>query len=315
MTLASQPVLAAGAVCWRVVDGKAQVLLVHRGDRADVSLPKGKLDPGETLPQTAVREIREETGLAVSLGVPLGTIEYPLPSGRDKIVFYWAAKVTKKSLKNTDFSANAEIAAVEWMTLSKARKALTYEHDVSVIDRFAALLKSGRADTFAVVALRHGKAIDPGLWAGPDSTRPLTERGDIQALSIASGVAAFSPSKIVSSTAARCLSTVVPLASVTGLTVKATPGISQDAFEEGEASIAAVVRKLLARKKSVVLCSHGPVIPEIIGELARQSNTPPDASLRTAGLLSTAEYTVLHLSVDEPLGGIVAIETHGPAVN
>lgn len=314
MTVATQAVLAAGAVCWRVVEGKVQILLVHRGDRADVSLPKGKLDPGETLPQTAVREILEETGLAISLGVPLGTVEYALPSGRDKIVFYWAAKVSKKAFKTSTFKPNSEIAAVEWVTLSSARKALSYKHDIAVIDRFAALLKSGRADTFAIIAVRHGKAIDPGLWSGPDSTRPLTERGDIQALSIAPAIAAFAPSKIVSSTAARCLATVVPLASVTELTVRADAGISQDAFEEGDASIAAVVRKRLSKKKTAVLCSHGPVIPAIIGELARQTDSQPDAALRTAGLLSTAEYTVLHISKDEPTGGIVAVETHGPAV-
>ena len=74
MTAATGPVLAAGAVCWRLVDGKPRILLVHRGDRADISLPKGKLDPGETLPQTAKREIQEETGLTVTLGAPLGTV-------------------------------------------------------------------------------------------------------------------------------------------------------------------------------------------------------------------------------------------------
>ena len=75
MTDAPTPVLAAGAVCWRIVDGKPKVLVVYRGDRADVSLPKGKVDPGETLPETAVREIREETGLEIVLGAPLGTVE------------------------------------------------------------------------------------------------------------------------------------------------------------------------------------------------------------------------------------------------
>ena len=65
----SSPVLAAGAVCWRLVGGVAKILVVHRESRADVSLPKGKVDPGELLPETAVREIAEETGLAITLGV------------------------------------------------------------------------------------------------------------------------------------------------------------------------------------------------------------------------------------------------------
>ena len=82
MTVTTPPVLAAGAVCWRLVGGSARILVVHRATHNDVSLPKGKVDPGELLPQTAQREILEETGLSVTLGPPLGTVEYPLPSGR-----------------------------------------------------------------------------------------------------------------------------------------------------------------------------------------------------------------------------------------
>ena len=91
-------VLAAGAVCWRLHKGTIEVLLVHRDERSDVSLPKGKVDPGETPPQTAVREIREETGLKVTLGPPLGTTEYTLPGGREKRVFYWSAEVDDETL-------------------------------------------------------------------------------------------------------------------------------------------------------------------------------------------------------------------------
>ena len=83
MTVTSTTVVAAGAVCWRLVDGKVRVLLIHRDHHGDVSLPKGKVDPGEATPQTAVREIHEETGYRVSLGAPLGTAEYLLPGGRD----------------------------------------------------------------------------------------------------------------------------------------------------------------------------------------------------------------------------------------
>ncbi|HEX3679062.1 MAG TPA: NUDIX domain-containing protein, partial [Galbitalea sp.] len=86
-------ILAAGAVCWRIVGGKVRILLVHRAQRKDISLPKGKVDPGEMLQQTAVREIAEETGLTVGLGAPLGEVHYRIPSGRNKIVYYWAAEV------------------------------------------------------------------------------------------------------------------------------------------------------------------------------------------------------------------------------
>jgi 8-oxo-dGTP pyrophosphatase MutT (NUDIX family) len=69
-------VYAAGAVVWRLVEGKVRVLLVHRTQYNDVTLPKGKVDPGEMLAQTAVREIEEETGIRVKLGVPVGVSRY-----------------------------------------------------------------------------------------------------------------------------------------------------------------------------------------------------------------------------------------------
>ena len=83
-------VYAAGGVVWRVVDDKLRVLLIHRTKYRDVTLPKGKVDPGEMLAETAVREIHEETGIRVALGVPVGVSRYRLPSKRIKIVHYWA---------------------------------------------------------------------------------------------------------------------------------------------------------------------------------------------------------------------------------
>ena len=310
---ATPPVLAAGAVCWRLVGGTPRVLLVHRATHNDFSLPKGKLDPGETLPQTAVREILEETGLAITLSAPLGTVEYPLPNGRDKVVYYWSAEVDDHALQLAKFTPNSEIAAVEWLTLDKARKRLSYDHDRDVIDRFAERLKAGRARTFAVVAVRHGKAVPPGTWDGPDATRPLMQRGTDQAAGIAAGIAAFGPDKIISSTAARCLATIDPLSKLTKLPVKQNAGISQDAYESGDATVAEVVRKRLKKKVSVVLCSHGPVLPRIIEQVALQTDSPVDAGLRRSADLSTGDFTVLHISRDHPGSGLVAVETHSPA--
>lgn len=309
----SEPVLAAGALCWRLVDGKLRILLVHRGDRADVSLPKGKVDPGETLPQTAVREIAEETGLSICLGAPLGTVEYTLPNGKDKVVYYWAAEVSDEAVATATFKANHEIAALSWVSPKKARKMLSYPHDVEVLERFEQRLDAGHARTFAIIALRHGKAVAPGSWDGPDSTRPLLQRGNDQATSIAAGIAAYAPAKLISSTATRCLATIDPVARLTRKDVMMTADISQDAHESGESDVAKVVTKRLARRRTTVLCSHGPVLPEIIAEVARQTSTTEQRTLRNASMLSTGEFTVLHVSLDNPTGGIVAVETHGPA--
>ncbi|MDQ1556695.1 MAG: 8-oxo-(d)GTP phosphatase [Actinomycetota bacterium] len=309
---ATTPVIAAGAVCWRIVDGDARILLVHRTQHRDVSLPKGKVDPGETLPQTAVREIAEETGLTIVLGAPLGQISYVLPNGRDKLVYYWSAEVDGNTLEASRFTPNDEIDALEWVSLAKARKRLSYPHDIEVVDAFAERLAAGNARTFAIIALRHGKAVPAESWDGPDATRPLLQRGVDQAASIAMGIAAFRPARLTSSTAVRCVQTLAPTARLTGLPVRETAKISQDAWEDDTASVSSVVAKRLRRMQTAVLCSHGPVLPAIIDEVARQTNTVVTSALRAAARLSTGEYTVLHISAEHPDAGIVAIETHSP---
>jgi 8-oxo-dGTP pyrophosphatase MutT (NUDIX family)/phosphohistidine phosphatase SixA len=311
MTVAP-PVLAAGAVCWRIVGGKVRVLLVHRTQHKDISLPKGKVDPGELLPQTAVREIAEETGLTVGLGAPLGEVRYTIPSGRNKIVYYWSAEVDAHALETAGFRPNDEIASLEWVSMNKARNRLTYPHDVDIIDAFAERWKSGRARTFAVIVVRHGKAVPAEAWDGPDSTRPLLLRGSTQATDIAASIAAYEPEKIFTSTAARCVATVAPLAALTGLKPKEIVGISQDAFESDEATIAEILAKRMKSKKTVVLCSHGPVIPEIVRELATLTRTPHTTDVASMSGLSTGEYSVLHISTQHPRSGFVAMETHSP---
>ncbi len=222
--------LAAGAVCWRETKRGVEILLVYRAQHRDTSLPKGKVDPGETLPETAVREIAEETGLVVALGPPLGVVEYQLPNGRDKVVYYWAAEVGELAIANSTFAANDEIESLHWMSPADAHAALSYPHDVDIVERFAELHELGRARTFAIIALRHGKATPAENWDGPDATRPLLQRGIDQSLSVAQGVAAYRPAKLLSSPAVRCQQTIAPTARVTGLEVKDKPEISQDAF-------------------------------------------------------------------------------------
>ena len=109
------PVLAAGAGCWRLVGGVAKILVVHRDTRADVSLPKGKLDPGEMLPQTAVREIAEETGLAIDVVGLAGYREMILPAdvgarGRHFVILPFAAH-----WRAGDVVLNEELAEFQWL--------------------------------------------------------------------------------------------------------------------------------------------------------------------------------------------------------
>ncbi|MEA2668203.1 MAG: 8-oxo-(d)GTP phosphatase, partial [Chloroflexota bacterium] len=119
--------------------------------------------------------------------------------------------------------------------------------------------------------------------------------------------------KILTSTAARCVATVAPLATLTGIKPKPVAGLSQDAYESDEAAIAQILAKRMKSKKSAVLCSHGPVIPEIIRELATLTATVHTSDVAELAALSTGEFSVLHISAQHPRSGFVAMETHSPS--
>jgi 8-oxo-(d)GTP phosphatase len=307
-------VYAAGAVCWRYIDEKMHLLVIHRTVHGDVTIPKGKVDPGESLPRTAVREVEEETGLTVALGVPLGVSHYEMPNGRTKIVHFWAAEVSPQAILTSTFVPNGEVAALEWVTVKKARSYLTYAADVEILDAFARLVDNGVTSTFALIALRHGKATPASNWDGPDATRPLTERGVKQAASVVETLTAWHPVRIITSSATRCFTTVAPLAAATGIEVKRTDLISQDAFEDGTADVRRVVGKRVRSRKTAVLCSHGPVLPEILREMALATGTPLGSYISDAADLQTGGFSVVHFASDNPSSGIVAIETHAPRV-
>ncbi|NYD66750.1 NUDIX hydrolase [Agromyces atrinae] len=310
----TRAVYAAGALCWRFIDGKLHVLVIHRTVYGDVTIPKGKVDPGETLPQTAVREIAEETGIRVRLGVPLGVSSYPLASGREKVVHYWAAQVTDAALQRSTFVPNGEVAALEWVTPKRARGYLTYSHDVDILEHFERLVEQGVTETFALIVMRHGKAMPHGSWSGPDSTRPLAERGVKQASALVETVRAWNPKRIVSSPAVRCVTTVTPLSVATGIDIRRSDAISQDAWESGDDDVRAVVGKRVRSRKSAVLCSHGPVLPEILREIALATTTPIGSYMSDAANLETGAFSVVHLSSTNPASGIIAIETYPPLV-
>jgi len=99
--------------------------VVHRpAPRDDWSLPKGKLDPGETLVACALREVEEETGFACRILDVVGTTEYADRRGRPKEVTYFLMEVVEGS-----FVANDEVDDLCWLQLDVARRALTYPHD------------------------------------------------------------------------------------------------------------------------------------------------------------------------------------------
>lgn len=307
-------VYAAGAVVWRLVDGKLRILLIHRTKYRDITLPKGKVDPGEMLAETAVREVHEETGIRVSLGVPVGVSRYHLPSNKQKVVHYWAAEATADAIRASTFVPNREIAALEWVSVKKARSRLSYPVDVEILDFFTNLVNDGVLRTFPIIALRHAKALARSEWEGPDAARPLTDRGREQAASIVGPLRAFGVRKIVTSDAVRCVQTVKPLAKVLDRKPVTTEKISQDAWEDGDDDLRSVIGRRVRSGKPAVLCSHGPVLPGILSEIALATGTIQGSYVSSAADLEPAAFSVVHLSASNPGSGIIAIETHIPKI-
>ncbi|OZB88760.1 MAG: DNA mismatch repair protein MutT, partial [Microbacterium sp. 14-71-5] len=251
-------VYAAGGLVWRVFEDKLRILLIHRTKYRDVTLPKGKVDPGEMLAETAVREIFEETGIRVSLGAPVGVSRYTMANRKQKVVHYWAAEATDEAVRASAFVPNREIAALEWVSLKKARARLSYPVDVEILDAFAKLVDDGALRTFPLVVLRHAKAANRGVWLGSDASRPLTPRGHAQSKAIVGPLRAFGIERIVSSDARRCVETVMPLSKAIGHKVRKTELLSQDSWEEGLSDPRTVIGKRVRSGRPAVLCSHGP---------------------------------------------------------
>jgi len=306
-------VYAAGALVWRQQGDKIRILVIHRDRHDDHSLPKGKVDPGESLPETAAREVLEETGYAVALGAPLGFIEYDLPDGRHKEVHYWAAELPHDDFERTAFVPNDEVDECRWVGLKRAQKLLTYERDRELVNVFAERVAAQTHRTFAVIALRHAKAVPAPSWPGDDASRPLTARGQEQSEAAAAILRAFGPERIITSTAIRCRSTVGPVAAQLGVAPVAERDISQAAYDAGDEGVDAIVREVLATSLTTILCSHSPVMPAIVSAVARFTGTRLGRLSRHA-MLSTAECAVLHVPSAHPELGIVAAETHGPLV-
>lgn len=122
-------VLAAGGVVWRrTPGGDVEVVMVHRPRYDDWSLPKGKLDPGESDEEAALREVEEETTVTARLGPELPSTTYLDRSGRHKRVRYWAMTV----VDGRPAAAN-EVDEAVWVPFAEAAGRLSYPHDLEVL--------------------------------------------------------------------------------------------------------------------------------------------------------------------------------------
>lgn len=316
------PVEAAGALVWRVRSGRLQVALVHRPRYRDWSWPKGKLDPGEVAPVAAVREVEEETGLAVVLGMPLPGLAYPLADGRPKVVHYWAAQAAGRGddaslgarppVRHAD---RAEIDAWEWFDVDDASRRLTRAADreplVALVDAHA----RGRLATRALVVARHAQARKRSLWGGTEDDRPLTGLGLRQASAGVATLAAFGVARVVTSRWERCTATVAPYAAAAGVTPEVVDGLTETRHDESPARVGAIVRELLEDPRDTVLCTHRPVLPTVLDVLAEHSRRHvADALPRDNPFLAPAEVLVAHAGVTPRGVRVLAVERHGSPV-
>ena len=122
---ASGEIRAAGGVVLR--DGR--VAIVHRPRHRDWSLPKGKLDPGESWEQAAVREVEEECGLRCRLEDELPPTEYEV-GGRPKRVRWWRMRV----VEDLGFTPSDEVDELRWDTPEEAARMLSYEPDRALVE-------------------------------------------------------------------------------------------------------------------------------------------------------------------------------------
>jgi len=255
---AKPDVVAAGAVLWRpAADGSLETALVHRPRYDDWSLPKGKLERGETTPEAALREVTEETGISAALGARLGESHYEVPQGA-KVVHYWSARAG-----GGEFTPNHEVDELRWLGLDAAGELLTYVRDRELLDRF----RRWELPPRPLLLVRHAKAGTRSDWSGEDELRPLTPKGREQASALSALLSLFGPARAYAAPPLRCPQTIQPLADKLGLTITPEPLLSEDSYWKDPDAGLARLRELAAGPDVPVVCSQGGVIPDLVGRL------------------------------------------------
>jgi 8-oxo-dGTP diphosphatase len=129
-------ILAAGGILQH--DGR--ILLVHRARHNDWTLPKGKLDHGETPLAAALREVREETGYSAKAGALAGSIAY-LVESVPKVVLYWRMTPQGRPIPVRD---PQEISDIRWVQIADVLGMLTYAGEREFLERLLRRSNGGK---------------------------------------------------------------------------------------------------------------------------------------------------------------------------
>ena len=126
----TEVVEAAGGVLWKETSSGRKLAIIHRQRYDDWSLPKGRCEPGERWEETALREVREETGCRATLGKFIGSASYVINHHRTpKVVLFWHMHIKKEC----GFQPNAEVDCLKWVSPNKALKFLSYKDECAII--------------------------------------------------------------------------------------------------------------------------------------------------------------------------------------
>jgi len=311
---------AAGALVWRERHGGLEVALVHRPRYQDWSWPKGKLEPGEAVTAAAVREVAEEIGVPVVLGVPLPTLRYHLPEGGTKQVRYWAAREAGQD----DASALAarpaimraspdEIDDMVWVRPGAASRMLTRPTDRRPLEVLTRLWATDRLRTRLMAVARHGQARPRARWSGEEGDRPLTEIGLRQARALVPVLAAFGVRTVVSSPWQRCVGTAAPYVSASGTSVELVEALCEAGHAHDPGQVGALVTAELGDPQDAVIVTHRPVLPTVVAAIGESTRKWTGGSLPSRDpFLRTGELLVAHVAGTGAKARVVALEHHRP---
>jgi 8-oxo-dGTP diphosphatase len=303
-----QEVYAAGAVCWREVKKDLLVAIIHRGRYQDWTFPKGKVDSGETLAEAAVREVKEETGLKVKLGVPLETVSYSLDKTKTKVVHYWVAKVTDKALASSKFKPDEEVSEVVWLKAEEAFARLSYQHDRDLLKEVIDLRANEMLKTKPLIIIRHAHATPRADYVGEDGKRPQLPEGKKQAKELVRLLSAYGPKRVLTSPWRRCRDTITPYAKAHRYKIIDRGELSEMGNAKGPARTAKVAKQLFSDARSSVLCTHRPTLPTITEVLASYAEPKLASLIREAKALKPGDFLVLHLTNSGTKPKLVAVE-------
>ncbi len=145
---AIEDLVSAGGIVYRRGPAGPEVVLCGRPSRGLWALPKGTPEPAESLEQTAVREVTEETGLEVDIERKLGEIEYWFTRAEvgkrfHKRVHHYLMRPTGGDTANHDH----EYEEVRWFPASEAVRRLTFPDEVEMLRKAVALLEAEPEET------------------------------------------------------------------------------------------------------------------------------------------------------------------------